>query len=167
VNDGKPAWWIASSAMKPNAEADVGQRPIPYEPMYLIINLGLSENFGAIESVAKSDVSWLKPFTDSILIPTRSYEGLERIWPVHMLIDYIRVYQDPKVKDLGCDPEDMPTAKYIETYKAAYTYVFHKGHRNVQLLIYSPRLDITATPTFRHSTRSRSLTHRSPRTDSQ
>lgn len=37
--------------MKPVPEADVGQRPIPYEPMYLIVNLGLSENFGAIESV--------------------------------------------------------------------------------------------------------------------
>jgi hypothetical protein len=53
VNDGKPAWWIASSAMKPVPEADVGQRPVPYEPMYLIINLGLSENFGAIELVLR------------------------------------------------------------------------------------------------------------------
>jgi hypothetical protein len=53
VNDGKPAWWIASSAMKPVPEADVGQRPVPYEPMYLIVNLGLSENFGAIESVSR------------------------------------------------------------------------------------------------------------------
>jgi hypothetical protein len=39
--------------MKPVPEADVGQRPVPYEPMYLIINLGLSENFGAIELVLR------------------------------------------------------------------------------------------------------------------
>jgi hypothetical protein len=49
VNDGKPAWWIKASAMSPDADAQVGQRPIPYEPMYLIINLGISENFGEIE----------------------------------------------------------------------------------------------------------------------
>lgn len=35
--------------MSPDADAQVGQRPIPYEPMYLIINLGISENFGEIE----------------------------------------------------------------------------------------------------------------------
>jgi hypothetical protein len=52
-----------------------------------------------------------------------SYAGLEELWPVHLLVDYIRVYQDPKVKDLGCDPADMPTASYIEMYKEAYTSV--------------------------------------------
>jgi len=49
VNDGKPAWWLKGSAMAADPIADVSQRPIPYEPMYLIVNLGLSENFGAIE----------------------------------------------------------------------------------------------------------------------
>jgi hypothetical protein len=35
--------------MAPNAEAGVGQRPVSEEPMYLIMNLGISENFGAVE----------------------------------------------------------------------------------------------------------------------
>ncbi len=35
--------------MQANTQAQVGDRPIPLEPMYLLINLGMSENFGAIE----------------------------------------------------------------------------------------------------------------------
>jgi beta-glucanase (GH16 family) len=35
--------------MGPNAQAMVGQRLISEEPMYIIINLGISENFGAVE----------------------------------------------------------------------------------------------------------------------
>lgn len=30
-----------------------------------------------------------------------------------MKIDYIRVYQDPNLKNIGCDPEDFPTQAYI------------------------------------------------------
>lgn len=48
--------------MAANAAAGVGPRPVPQEPMYIIINLGLSENFGAID-----------------------YEGLASLWPVHMV----------------------------------------------------------------------------------
>jgi hypothetical protein len=73
-------------------------------------------------SIARNTPS-LEYRADFQLLLHPSYEGLEQLWPVHMLIDYIRVYQDPKAKDLGCDPEDMPTASYIEMYKAAYTYV--------------------------------------------
>ena len=36
-------------AMAANADTEVGQRLVSQEPMYLIMNLGLSENFGAIE----------------------------------------------------------------------------------------------------------------------
>jgi hypothetical protein len=35
--------------MAANTAAEVSGRPISEEPMYMIINLGLSENFGAIE----------------------------------------------------------------------------------------------------------------------
>jgi hypothetical protein len=28
-------------------------------------------------------------------------------------VDYIRVYQDPSLKQVSCDPPDMPTAAYI------------------------------------------------------
>jgi hypothetical protein len=50
---------LVPSALAPNAEAEIGSRPIPKEPMYLIINLGISENFGAVD-----------------------YDGLEALWPV-------------------------------------------------------------------------------------
>lgn len=98
VSDNKQSWFIRGSAMVPNAAAQVGQRPIPYEPMYILLNLGLSENFGAID-----------------------YEGLAPLWPVTMLVDYVRVYQDPSNKMLGCDPTDMPTAAYIASMGEAYT----------------------------------------------
>lgn len=98
VSDNKPSWLIRGAAMAANTAAQVGQRPIPYEPMYLLINLGLSENFGVID-----------------------YDGLESLWPVHMLVDYVRVYQDPSNKMLGCDPEDMPTAAYIASISEAYS----------------------------------------------
>lgn len=39
--------------------------------MYLIINLGLSENFGVID-----------------------FKGLAKLWPVTLEVDYIRVYRE-------------------------------------------------------------------------
>ena len=33
-----------------------------------------------------------------------------------MLVDYVRVYQKKDQKNIGCDPEDFPTADYINTY---------------------------------------------------
>jgi hypothetical protein len=37
-----------------------------------------------------------------------------------MHIDYIRVYQDPAKRNIGCDPANFPTAAYIDKYKQAY-----------------------------------------------
>lgn len=34
-------------------------------------------------------------------------------FPVHMSIDYIRVYQPQDAINVGCDPKDFPTAAYI------------------------------------------------------
>lgn len=36
-------------------------------------------------------------------------------FPVHMRVDYIRVYQPKSAVNIGCDPAGFPTAKYIET----------------------------------------------------
>ncbi|KAF9016764.1 glycoside hydrolase family 16 protein [Hymenopellis radicata] len=41
-------------------------------------------------------------------------------FPAVMLIDYVRVYQDPKHINVGCDPIDFPTQSYINQYPAAY-----------------------------------------------
>lgn len=60
---------------------------------YLIANLGMSRNFGFV------DVDHLT-------------------FPATMKVDYIRVYQDPDMKNIGCDPEDFPTAAYINEYVA-------------------------------------------------
>lgn len=49
VSDGRKAWRLREGGMQANTAAQVGQRPIPREPMYMIINLGISPNFGKIE----------------------------------------------------------------------------------------------------------------------
>jgi beta-glucanase (GH16 family) len=91
---------MTGSALRPDPQTQVGQRLMPEEPMYLILNLGISPNFGAID-----------------------YEGLEEMWPVHMLVDYVRVYQDPKKINVGCDPEGFPTTKFIADNLVAFTLV--------------------------------------------
>ena len=80
--------------MHANAEAEVGDRPVPQEPMYILLNLAISTAFGAID-----------------------YEGLEPLWPQVMTIEYVRLYQDPDRKNIGCDPVDYPTAEYIARYR--------------------------------------------------
>ena len=52
------------------------------------MNLGISEAFGFVD-----------------------YDNLK--FPATMRVDWIRVYQDPDRKNIGCDPEDFPTAAYI------------------------------------------------------
>ncbi|KDN41086.1 hypothetical protein RSAG8_07640, partial [Rhizoctonia solani AG-8 WAC10335] len=68
----------------------IGPRPVPMEPMYMIVNLGISPNFGAID-----------------------FDNL--VWPTTMLVDWIRVYQPKDAHNIGCDPPDYPTADYINT----------------------------------------------------
>ncbi len=56
----------------------------------MLANLGMSYNFGSVD--------------------------LDHItFPAIMLIDYVRVYQHPDRINVGCDPEDYPTADYINT----------------------------------------------------
>ena len=77
--------------MAADTRVEIGSRPIPQEPMYIIANLGMSTNFGTVD--------------------------LEHLtFPATMQIDYIRVYQDPDNINYGCDPDDFPTEAYINTY---------------------------------------------------
>jgi beta-glucanase (GH16 family) len=46
VNDGQKAFTVRGGAMGPNARANVSERPVPEEPMYIVMNLGISEAFG-------------------------------------------------------------------------------------------------------------------------
>lgn len=62
---------------------------VPSTAQYLIANLGMSQNFGAID-----------------------YDKLQ--FPTTLRIDWVRVYQDPNNINIGCDPPDFPTAEYIK-----------------------------------------------------
>lgn len=61
--------------MAAQSSIDVGDRPVPEEPLYLIFNLAISTAFTTID-----------------------YDGLAPYFPMHMDIDYVRVYQDPDLK---------------------------------------------------------------------
>ncbi|THG96277.1 hypothetical protein EW026_g5526, partial [Hermanssonia centrifuga] len=88
VSSNKVSWTLNVAGMGPDAATEISARPVPQEPMYIIANLGMSFNFGTV------DLTHL-PF------------------PVHMRIDYIRVYQPSNARNVGCDPKDFPTKDYI------------------------------------------------------
>ncbi|KAG1757744.1 glycoside hydrolase family 16 protein [Suillus lakei] len=89
-------WTLDAGALVADKVTEISDRPIPQEPMYLIANLGISENFQTVD------------FTNLI-------------FPATMRIDWIRVYQPKGSINIGCDPKDYPTAAYINEYMEAYT----------------------------------------------
>lgn len=100
--DGKFLYEINANALAPRSgEMDgvmynIGPRMIPFEPMYIIFNVGMSYDFSEV------DLANL-PF------------------PSQMLIEYIRVYQRPDQINVGCNPPDYPTEKWIACHKDEYT----------------------------------------------
>jgi beta-glucanase (GH16 family) len=96
INNAKPAWTILSAGMAPNTLVEIGERPIPQEPLYMIVNLGISRNFGAVDEV-------------------------NLVFPTTLLVDWIRVYQPRDAYNVGCSPPNFPTEDYINTYIEAYT----------------------------------------------
>lgn len=96
VNDNNPSWTLRGSGMGPDPRVEIGARPIPQEPMYMIVNLGISAGFGGIDLV-------------------------NLVFPSTMLVDWIRVYQPKGARNIGCDPPDYPTAEYIQQYSEAYS----------------------------------------------
>ncbi|GLB37064.1 putative beta-glucan synthesis-associated protein (SKN1) [Lyophyllum shimeji] len=95
IADNKIAWTFRAPGMGPDDVVKVSARPVPLEPMYLIVNLGMSENFGKVD-----------------------FEHLT--FPTKMSVDYIRVYQPHDAINTGCNPPDFPTEDYINTYLEAY-----------------------------------------------
>ncbi|KAH7916279.1 glycoside hydrolase family 16 protein [Hygrophoropsis aurantiaca] len=89
------SWTLNVAGMGKDDAVEISARPIPQEPMYLIMNLGMSTNFGTV------DLAHL-PF------------------PVHLRVDYIRVYQPSNARNIGCDPKSFPTEAYIKAYPEAY-----------------------------------------------
>ncbi|KAL5519142.1 hypothetical protein ACEPAH_825 [Sanghuangporus vaninii] len=96
INDDKLAWRLNSPGMAADTRVEISARPVPQEPMYILLNLGMSENFGYVDE-------------DHLTFPTS------------MKVDYVRVYQRPDQKNIGCDPPDFPTQAYINQYIEAYT----------------------------------------------
>ncbi|KAI9513053.1 beta-glucan synthesis-associated [Russula earlei] len=96
ISNNAASWTLLSAAMGPDNLTEIGTRPIPQEPMYIIANLGISPNFGAIDFTALT-------------------------FPTTMRIDYIRVYQPSNQINIGCDPSAFPTEAYINQYIEAYT----------------------------------------------
>ena len=91
-----PSWHLDGRSIGPNG--NVGQRVVPYEPMALIMNFGMSNGFSAI-----------------------NLTGINPLLPATMRFDYVRIYQDPDNENMGCDPDDYPTTSYISEHYDAYT----------------------------------------------
>jgi len=96
LNDNKVAWTLRAGGFLADTAVEISRRPIPQEPMYMLINLGMSTNFGTVDT-----------------------EHLP--FPVTMSVDWIRVYQKTNAINYGCDPDDFPTQAYINEYIEAYT----------------------------------------------
>ncbi|TIB38904.1 hypothetical protein E3P86_01376 [Wallemia ichthyophaga] len=93
---GEVRWTMEAAAVGPDATTDISQRTISEEPMYMLLNQGISENFGNID--------WE-----------------ELIFPSVMSVDWVRVYQPAGKRNVGCDPVEMPTASYIARHLDAYS----------------------------------------------
>lgn len=105
TSNGKRTWELYPGALSPDPRTRIGRRIFPSEPMYIIMNLGISKNFGSID-----------------------WDKLTNLWDeygaLRMQIDWVRVYQDPaQISDdsLSCSPSGFPTTDYIERHISAYT----------------------------------------------
>jgi beta-glucanase (GH16 family) len=89
-------WTMDARATGPNG--NIGRRPIPEEPLSVIINSGMSNSFAFI-----------------------NLDGITKLLPATMRIDYLRIYQDEGSEIVTCDPENYPTTDYIRKHPEAYT----------------------------------------------
>lgn len=90
------SWALDARAL--GANGNIGQRPIPTEPMAIILNFGMSNGFSPVDLPA-----------------------LDKLYPATMRFDYVRIYQDPDAVSITCDPPGFETTQYIKEHMAAYT----------------------------------------------
>ncbi|KAF5387660.1 hypothetical protein D9615_000597 [Tricholomella constricta] len=88
ISENLTSWTMNAPGVGPDPSVSISSRAISQEPMYLIINLGMSRNFGYID-----------------------FEHLT--FPNHLRVDYIRIYQPPDAVNIGCSPPGFPTEAYI------------------------------------------------------
>ncbi|EGW31664.1 uncharacterized protein SPAPADRAFT_140433 [Spathaspora passalidarum NRRL Y-27907] len=89
-----PTYTLYAKALHPNG--NIGWRHIPKEPLSIVMNLGISNNWAYI--------NW----------PALTF-------PSTMRIDYVRVYQPEDQVNIGCDPPGYPTFDYIEQHLNIYS----------------------------------------------
>jgi beta-glucanase (GH16 family) len=87
-------WKVTGQSLGPNG--NVAQRPVPEEPMSLVINFGMSPSFAAI-----------------------NWTSIGTLLPATMRVDYVRIYQDDD-GEMTCDPVDFPTTQYIADHPEPY-----------------------------------------------
>ena len=88
-----PTLTVHAYALGPNG--NVGRRLMSKEPMSLVMNFGISNNWAYID-----------------------WNALH--FPLTMRVDHVRVYQPEDAINVSCDPDDYPTSNYIETHPKAY-----------------------------------------------
>ena len=81
-----------------HADGNIGARTLSKEPMSIIMNLGISNNWAYID-----------------------WNAIH--FPVTMQIDYVRLYQPEDSINVGCDPDDYPTYDYIQDHLDIYENV--------------------------------------------
>ena len=96
ISNNQRSWSLYSAALAADPRVGISARPVPQEPMYILLNLAISSGFGFVD-----------------------WDNLE--FPGKMLIDYVRVYQPKGQINVGCDPDDFPTSDYINRHIEAYT----------------------------------------------
>lgn len=96
----------------------------------MIINLGMSENFGSIDFAHLT-------------------------FPNHLRVDYIRVYQPMHSVNIGCNPPDYPTEKYINACVLAslpsFTFLYpHARESFTDEICYNLALPCARIVTLKH-----------------
>lgn len=89
-----PTLTVYSQALHPNG--NINWRPLSKEPMSIVMNLGISNNWAYID-----------------------WASLH--FPVTLRVDYVRIYQPEDAVNLGCDPTDYPTYDYIQNNLDVYS----------------------------------------------
>jgi hypothetical protein len=154
---------MTAAAVGPNAKTQVGQRLISQEvrlssflllrrpiltrdtldqPLYIILNLGISESFQRID-YGNLKVRLLACQFASRRRRTDHYYCQQ--FPTHMLVDYVRVYQQEGKESITCDPPSHPTSQYIKECVSLLSFRAHRqserSHRpcaNFSFSLFSP-----------------------------
>ena len=106
IND-KATWTLPATAIPARSDIDMSQRLIAEEPMYMVLNLGISPGF------QQQDYEHMEVRRSLLLILRKCLPFVQ--FPAYMHVDYVRVYQRDDAPDeyIGCSPPRHPTKDYI------------------------------------------------------